>query len=83
MDDLGDHGERGDRARADARHEQEVGEIARPAIRRRGEGAAQPPQEHVGRTDVVMIGHREMRKDVGRDRQRGGRGARPATPRAR
>jgi hypothetical protein len=49
--DLGHHRERPDGAGADPRHQQQVGEIPRPAIRCRGERSVQPALDHVlGRT---------------------------------
>ena len=62
MHDLGHHRQRPHRARADARHQQQLGEIGRAAIGRRGEVAVQPPRDHVLGAHVVMRRHDEMRQ---------------------
>ena len=49
MHHLGDHRQRPHRARADARDEQQLGEIRRAAFGRRGERAVQAAREHVAR----------------------------------
>ena len=57
MYDLGDHCQRFDRARPDARHQQQLREIQRPSIGRSGEAAMQSTQDDVRRPDIVMLGH--------------------------
>ena len=62
MHDLGDHGERSDRARADTRRQEKLGEINGSKLGRGSEGAVQPSREDVTRSDVVVWRHYEMRK---------------------
>ena len=68
---LRDQRQRMDRARADARHQQQLGEVGRAGVGRRGERAVQAAQDHVLRPHVVMRGHDEMRQHRrGLDRRR-------------
>ena len=60
--DLRHHGQGPNRAGADARHEQQIGEVLWPAIRRRGERAVQAAEYHVLWADVVMVGHDQVRE---------------------
>ena len=52
VDDLGDHGQRAHRPGADAGHQQQLGEIGRPAFGGGGQRAVQAPQSStsLGRT---------------------------------
>lgn len=58
--DLRHHCQGPNRAGADARHEQQIGEVFWPAIRRGGERTVQPAEHHVLWADVVMVGHNEV-----------------------
>jgi Hsp70 protein len=60
--DLRHHRERPDRARADARRQQQVGKVDRSALGRSGERAMQPSREDVARSHVVMRRHDEVRQ---------------------
>ena len=55
MHHLGNHGQRPNRPRTDARGQQQLGEISRTTIGRCGEGPVQPP-----RMDVARRGHRDV-----------------------
>ena len=60
--DLRHHGQRPHGARADARHQQQFGEIGRAAVGRRGEIAVEAARDHVLGAHVVMRRHDEMRQ---------------------
>ena len=61
MHHFGDRREGLHRARAKARLEQQLREVARSLLGRRGQGGVHAPQEHVGRAKLVMARHLEMR----------------------
>ncbi len=60
--DLGHHGQRTHRARADTRGQQQLGKVGGAAIGGGGEIAVEPPDHDVARPDIVMGGHVEMRE---------------------
>ena len=62
MHDLGHHGERSHRARADARRQEQLREIEGSTLGRGSERAVQPSREDVARSDVVVGRHDEMRE---------------------
>jgi hypothetical protein len=59
--DLGNERERAHRAGADTRHEEQVGEVARPALGRRRYRAMKPAKHDVLWPDIVMRRHHQMR----------------------
>ena len=63
MDDFGDLRQRPHRARADPRHEQEVGEVLRAAIGGRREIGVQAANDDVLGPHVVARRHDEMRQE--------------------
>jgi hypothetical protein len=73
MHDLGDHGKRANCARADAGRQQQIGKIDRTALGGGSERAMQTPAENVGRPDIMMGRHDEMRKHGLRRRSRSSR----------
>ena len=62
MHDLRHHGQRPHGARADPRHQQQVGEVPRTAIGCGSEGSVQPALDHVIRSDIVMAGQHKVRQ---------------------
>ena len=66
---LGDQRQRMHRARADARHQQQVGEVGRAGIGRGGERAVQAAHDHVLGPHVVMLRHDQMRQQRLRPRR--------------
>jgi hypothetical protein len=63
MHDLGDHGQRANGSCANARHEQELREIRRSAFGGSRQIAMQPAGNDVFRSDIVMVGHHQMRQE--------------------
>ncbi len=59
---LGHHGEGADRACADARDQQQRGEIPGAALGGGGEGGVEAPRDDVARPHLVMRRHGEMRQ---------------------
>ena len=53
VDDLGDERKRGNRARTNTWSEKHLGEILRPAIRRRRERAVQATQDYIRRENLA------------------------------
>jgi hypothetical protein len=71
---LGDHGQRAHGALAHAGHEQQRAEVRRPAIGGGGERAVQPAEHDVGRPDIVVRGHAQVRQQRLRRRLGGAQG---------
>jgi len=61
VNNLSDHRQRLHGAGADARRQQQFGEIDRGTLGCRGQRSVQATYEHITRPQVVMLGHHEMR----------------------
>jgi hypothetical protein len=69
--DFGDHRERSNRPRADARRQQKVGKVDGTALGRRRERAVQLTGEDVAGSHIVMCRHHEVGKQPLRGRRSG------------